>query len=90
MATDTEQTDDPQPSRPDAERYRVEVRSHRVMETDEADAVLTVVGGPAVEMWRTDPGARQIAYVDRTSAQQAGVPAGSGTAVFLTAPGATG
>jgi hypothetical protein len=68
------------------ERYRVEVRPHRVMEPGDADGVLTVVGGLAVEMWRADPGAREIAYIERTSAQQAELPAGSGTAVFLTAP----
>jgi hypothetical protein len=57
-----------------------------VIEPGDADGVLTVVGGPAVEMWRADPGAREIAYIERTSAQQAELPAGSGTAVFLTAP----
>jgi hypothetical protein len=69
-----------------AAQYRAEVRPHRVMAPEEADAVIAVVGGPDIATWRAAPGVRQIAYVDLTGAQQAGVADGSGTAVFEAPP----
>jgi len=66
--------------------YRAEVRPHRVMKPEEADAVIAVVGGPDIETWRAQPGVRQIAYTDLTGADQAEPSDELGTAVFLAAP----
>jgi hypothetical protein len=66
--------------------HRAEVRPHRVMNPDDADAVVVVAGGPDVETWRNQPRVRQIAYVDLTGAHQAQLPDGHGTAVFVVPP----
>jgi hypothetical protein len=50
------------------EEYRLSVRDHRVVEPDEADAEIHVAFGVgAVDVARTHPGAREIAFVDPRS-----------------------
>jgi hypothetical protein len=66
--------------------YRAEVRSHRVIKPQDADGVIVMVGGLDVEAWRAQPGVREIAFVELTGKDQAQLPAGSGTAVFLAPP----
>jgi hypothetical protein len=55
-----------------AEDYRLSVRDHRVVTADEADAEIHVAFGVgAVDVARTHPGAREIAFVDpRSDAQR--------------------
>jgi hypothetical protein len=54
------------------EGYRLSVRDHRVVKPDEADAEIHVAFGVgAVDVARTHPGAREIAFVDpRSDAQR--------------------
>jgi hypothetical protein len=54
------------------EDYRLSVRDHRVVDPDEADAEIHVAFGVgAVDVARTHPGAREIAFVDpRTDAER--------------------
>jgi hypothetical protein len=66
--------------------YRAEVQPHRVIKPQDADGVIVVVGGPDVETWRAQPGVREIAFVGLTGKDQAQLPAGFGTAVFLAPP----
>jgi hypothetical protein len=50
------------------EDYRLSVRDHRVVDPDEADAEIHVAFGVgAVDVARTHPGAREIAFVDPRS-----------------------
>jgi hypothetical protein len=50
------------------EDYRLSVRDHRVLDPDEADAEIHVAYGVgAVDVARTHPGAREIAFVDPRS-----------------------
>jgi hypothetical protein len=67
-------------------KYRAEVRPHRVIKPQDADRVLVMIGGPDVEAWRAQPGVQEIAFVGLTGKDQAQLPAGSGTAVFLAPP----
>ena len=55
-----------------SEDYRLSVRDHRVVAADEADAEIHVAFGVrAVDVARTHPGAREVAFVDpRTDAER--------------------
>ena len=67
--------------------FRAEVRPHRTASPSEVTAVMVVVGGTDIQTWRTKPGARQIAHVDRRGSQQAASPDDRpGTAVFVGPP----
>ena len=54
------------------EIYRSGATGHRVLAPGQATAEVHLAVGPAIDKWRSTPGARQVAYVDvRTTAQRA-------------------
>jgi hypothetical protein len=67
-------------------QFRAEVRPHRVLALQQADAMVVVAGGPAIQTWSAVPGARAVVSIPFTDAQQASLPRGTRTAVFIVAP----
>jgi hypothetical protein len=68
------------------ERYRAEVRPHRVVSPREADAVIAVALGTEIDTWRATPGARQIARVVPDSHEATSSDDELGLAVFVAPP----
>lgn len=49
------------------EPYRVPITDHRVVDPDDAAAMVTLANGPWIERWRRTPGAVEVAFVDPRS-----------------------